>query len=170
MKKFFFTLFVFLVITTVLNAQTGTERLKAVFIYNFTKQIQWPTSYRQGDFVIGVLGNASIVETLHQIAETKKTGTQEIRIEVYRAVSDINNCHILFIPFNYSSRIDDVVNQITNQSTLIVSEKIGLVEEGAGINFLIYQQKLSFELSQENIEKYDLKIANTLLQLAAKVY
>jgi hypothetical protein len=46
------------------------EKFKAIFIYNFTKYINWPAS--EGDFVINVLGDEAITREMGEIA-TKKT-------------------------------------------------------------------------------------------------
>jgi hypothetical protein len=44
---------------------TGKEaNLKAAFIYNFTEYIDWQTTNNSGDFVIGVIGNSPLTDSI----------------------------------------------------------------------------------------------------------
>ena len=57
-------------------ARGQNERFKALFLYNFTRYLEWPTSGQQDDFVILVAGkNAKITNELQQIAAKKTVGT-----------------------------------------------------------------------------------------------
>jgi hypothetical protein len=51
-----------------LNAQD--EKLKAVFVYNFTRYLDWPQ--KSGNFVILVLGRSPIYAELADIALKKR--------------------------------------------------------------------------------------------------
>lgn len=142
------------------------EKLQTVFIYNFTKHIEWPESYRQGDFVIGVLGNAAIVEELEELAKNRRVGGQPIVVKKYRDVSEIGKCHILFIPENRSADIGSVLSALKNGSTLIITDKKGLATAGAAINFVVEGNKQKFELNKKNATKYGLKVSSDLERLA----
>ena len=52
---------------------------------------------------------------------------------------------------------------------LIITEKEGLVEKGAGINFIIKNNRQKFELNKKNVEKYKLKVSSNLEALAFTV-
>ena len=39
---------------------------------NFTKLVEWPQTYREGEFVIGVIGSSPIYTELEKMAKTKK--------------------------------------------------------------------------------------------------
>ena len=57
-------------------------KIKAIYIYNFTKYIEWPESYRQGNFVIGIVGNNStLVNELKKMATVKTVGNQHLEIK-----------------------------------------------------------------------------------------
>ena len=45
------------------------DKLKAVFIYNFTKYIQWANNDTSGTFKIGVIGDSEIIIPLKKIGE-----------------------------------------------------------------------------------------------------
>jgi hypothetical protein len=152
------------------KVQTDTNaKIKAVFLYNFTKYIEWPKSYKDGNFIIGVLGNSPIYPELNSMASSKTVGSQKMEIKMFTSVGNISKCHMLYVPGNSVSGINDVLPKLKGNSTLLITEKPGLVKQGAAINFVVMDNKQKFELSKSNAEKYDLIVGANLLALAIVV-
>ena len=55
------------------------------------------------------------------------------------------------------------------RSALIVTDKAGLATKGSAINFIIVDNKQKIELNKSNIEKYKLKVASTLVEMALQI-
>ncbi|CAG0983690.1 hypothetical protein FLAV_01908 [Flavobacteriales bacterium] len=144
-------------------------KIKSVFIYNFTKYIEWPKNYRQGNFIVGVLGESSLYKELENMAKTKKVANQDIELVKFNDSKAISNCHILIIPPDRSDELNNAIKQVKKNSTLIITEKEGLTKEGAAINFIVQTNKQKFELSKTNVEKYNLKVNSSLESLAIVV-
>lgn len=144
-------------------------KIKAMFIYNFTKYIEWPQNYKQGNFVIGVLGNSSIFIELSNMASAKKAGTQSFEIKNFTSPASVSKCHMLIVASDITTGFSDALSKIKNNSTLIITEKAGLAKQGAAINFVVQNNKQAFELNKANAEKYDLKVSSNLLALAIVV-
>ncbi len=64
-----FLLFIFSAPAQMADDISREDQIKAVFIYNFTKYIQWPESDTSEVFIIGVLGNSNLVIPLRRIAQ-----------------------------------------------------------------------------------------------------
>ncbi len=163
-KNSIILLVIFLLLIPAVNAQS--EKLQTVFIYNFTKHIEWPPDYSSGDFVIGVLGNSAIIQEMENLAESRKIGNQKIVVKKYRTIDDIGLCNIIFIPKNKSGEIGNVLSKVKKYSTLIITEKEGLTAAGAAINFVVKNNKQKFELKKSNATKYGLKVSSDLERLA----
>tara|TARA_B100000508_G_C11456496_1_gene277005 strand:- start:216 stop:716 length:501 start_codon:yes stop_codon:yes gene_type:complete len=145
-------------------------KIKAVFIYNFTRYIEWPTDYQSGEFTIGILGeNEALVQELTKMSKVKKVSNQSFSIRTYSSLSDINNPHILYIPDNNTSTLTNVVTKLTGKSTLIVTEKPGMAKQGSAINFVVEGNRQKFELNKSNVERHNLKVASALEKLAVLV-
>lgn len=151
---------------TELNGQTAIPKAQSMFIYNFSRLIEWPADYKQGDFIIGVLGNSDVATELQLYTNAKKVGMQSIQIITYKEPSEIGKCHILFVSYSKSNKMSDVLGKIGGYSTLIIGEKRGLIGEGAAINFVISADKLKFELETANASKYGLKVNSKLASMA----
>lgn len=153
------------------NQKVDTNaKIKAVFIYNFTKYIEWPSNYKSGEFTIGILGdNEALYEELAKMSKVKKVANQSFSIEKYSKVSDIRSPHILYIPDDSSSQLNAAVSRLKDKSTLIVTEKPGLAKKGSAINFIIEGNRQKFELNKTIAENHNLKVASTLENLAVLV-
>jgi len=77
---------------------------------------------------------------------------------------------MLFLGFWQSKEITKVLAKVGNAHTLIISEKDGMIDAGAGINFIIRNNTIKFELKRNNIMKYGLKVTEELSSLAYKSY
>jgi hypothetical protein len=145
-------------------------KLKATYIRTFIRNIDWPESYKDGDFVIGVLGNSNITQKLNEMAASQKADNQQFSIVKFDNVSAISKCHILIIPTEASADLPQVQNKLKNSSTLIVTDKPGLVRQGSGINFIIQNYKIEFELNKTIIEKQNLKLSTQFPKFAVAVF
>lgn len=146
--------------------QTSIPKAQSLFIYNFSRMIEWPASYRTGDFIIGVLGTADVAGELEVYTKGKKVGTQNIQVIRYKTPAEIQQCHILFIPFVRTKQLPEVITTISNKSTLIITEKSGALNEGAAINFIIMEDKMKFELKAENANKLGIKFSAKLQEMS----
>lgn len=148
----------------------SNAKIKATFIYNFTKYIDWPAKYKEGNFVIGVLGSTSFYNDLTAFLSTKTVGRQKFEIKSYATIETTYSiCHILFVPTENSYMLPEVLKKMKGKSTLIITEKPGMARQGAGINFTVENNKQRFELNKSNIEKYSLKVSTTLAALAIRI-
>ncbi len=169
-KTYFILLLLSLFAFNTAKAQVGIAKAQAMFIYNFCRLIQWPLDYRNGDFVIGVLGQSDVHNQLEIYTKSKKVGFQDIVIKKYKDVSDIQQCHVLFVSYGRTNKLTDVVNAVSNYSTLVISEKRGAIDDGSAINFLIVQNKLKFEFKPDNATSHGLKVSSKLKEMAMKLY
>lgn len=165
--------FMFLLLVFGFQTNTGADtnaRIKSVFIYNFTRYIEWPSDYKTGNFVINMFGsNASMLTELNSMAKTKTVGTQTIEIKNTTSLDGIGKPHILYVSADALSSMPDIIAKLKGKSTLIVTEKPGSAKQGAAINFVIVDNRQKFELNQTNAEKYNLKVSSSLVALAIPV-
>ncbi|HEX2395292.1 MAG TPA: YfiR family protein [Bacteroidales bacterium] len=149
-----------------LRTQAQDEKLKAIFVYNFTRYLAWPE--KQGDFVIAVLGKTPIYSELSDIASKKQVGTTNIEVRSVGSAQDITDCHILYVTSAKTDMIADIQPAARNKKFLIISENEGACSKGSGINFINKAGKLSFEISKNNISACGLTLSSALLQLGTE--
>ncbi len=166
-KIFLLVVFLSVGLMNHLYAQANDYRIHAVFLYNFTKYVQWPTANQAGDFVIGVVGNSPIYDELTKIMTGKTAGSQKIVIKKFKNADDVGSCHMLFVPSNIS--FESVQAKLSGKPTLLITEKPGLAQKGSNINFVIKDNKWRFELNENSTRSSGLKVASELAKLAITV-
>ena len=137
-----------------------------MFIYNFTKYIEWPSSYQNGNFVIGVFGDSPVIENLEKMASVKKVGAQPIQVVKFNSVPEISKCHILFVPAGKSKELEEILIKTGNQATLVITEKPGLAKKGSAINFVLVNGRWKFEINNSVTASSNLKVSSELLKMA----
>lgn len=143
-----------------------------IFIYNFSKYIEWPASYANGDFVINVVGNNDAFKAVQNFAERKKSVKgQKIVIKKSSDISEVNNAHIVFITKSENVSKSDIKGQFGDQPALVITEQKGMAKDGSHINFRLNDEgKIRFDLNESTLHASGLKVANSLVSLAANTY
>jgi len=145
------------------QTEQAESALKAVFIYNFTKYIDWNNV--GNDFIIGVVGSSPIEGALNEIARTNSIKNKRIVIRRFAKPEDIRFCQILFIPQKCSYSLSSILNHI-DRGVLTISEEEGYGRQGTALNFVIINDKLKFEANLKAIDEAGLKASSQLLKLA----
>ena len=148
------------------SAQTEIAKAQSMFVYNFSRLIEWPVANQTGVFVIGVVGNSAIYGELSSYTASKKVGAQSIEVVKYNDAENVDKCHILFVPFNKTSKMEEIVAKVGGNNTLIICEKKGALEAGAAINFVVIGNSLKFELNSANATGKGLKVSSSLQNMA----
>ena len=177
MRKILVILFGFLLLSAdivnypiVYQKDDTNAKIKAVFLYNFTRYFEWPNN-KSGNFIISILGeNPNLVHELNKMAATKMVGSQKIEIKNIKDLKEIESSNILFILPDKSAVLADAVSKFKGKGTLIVTEKAGLAKVGSAINFIIEENKQKFELNKTSASKAGLKVSSALDPLAAAIF
>lgn len=167
MKKRILLVAAALVVTgSVFSQNRPLHEVYSMMVFNFTKYVQWPDHATTGEFVIGVVGNTDIYNTLNGWYGGKTRGSKTYIIKKFNSASDVTECHVLYIDKSKSGEFDDVNSKLQGKGTLVITDKSGLGEKGSGINFKTVDNKLKFELNQKVIESANLKVSGALSSMA----
>lgn len=146
--------------------------VKAAFMYNFTKFVEWDKSETSPTFIIGIIGDSPIYKPLQDLAATKTIDNKKIEVMKCNATSPSNcMCQILFVPESVKNK--DFQSFITElnatKNVLIISESKGFLNNGSAINFLVVDNHIKFEINISSLNKYNLKASSQLLKLASNI-
>ena len=164
--RFFFTVLAFVLVANGF-AQTADYKFHSVFIYNFTKYIQWPTEQQNGEFVIAVVGNSPVFDELNKITANKTVGTQKIVVKKFTSARELDNCQIVFVPG--AGNFEAVQEKLKGKAVLMITEKPGMAKKGSGINFVMQDNKWKFELNEVMTQHAGLKVSKELAKLAIPI-
>ena len=153
------------------QAAASEHDVKAAFVYNFTKFVEWPASAfpdAQSPLQLCVLGDDRLARALQAVAGEEVGGR---RLNVVRTgdAGRLAGCHTLFIGPAEEERASRVLSSLRGEPVLTVGDARGFIERGGIINFVLEGSKIRFEINQESAERAGLKISAKLLRLAVRV-
>jgi hypothetical protein len=146
----------------------ANSKIKAVFLYNFTRYFEWPEKKKVDNFIIYVVGkNENLITELKNLAGKKKVGNQEIEIKNSQSYDPSVVAHIIYFIPDALKPVTDAAAKNKNKGTLIVAEMPGACKSGASINFIAIDNKLKFEYNKNAAVKAGLKTNEDFKALAA---
>ena len=146
-------------------------QLKAAFLFNFAKFIDWPPGAFADDkspFTIGILGDNPFGSDLEQTVAGKKINDHPITIQTFRAAAEATNCHILFISTSEKKRLPEIIQSLRGTTVLTVGETEQFIETGGMVNFVQEASKIRFQINDGAAKAARLKISSKLLSLAVR--
>jgi hypothetical protein len=146
--------------------------IKAAFLYNFGRYVQWPAEAADGisPFVIGVLGPDPFGSVMEQVGKTKSIEGRPIAVRRFPSLADYRPCQILFVAADVAtSEKDAVIRQTQDKPVLLVGEAQGFAEQGAVINFFTENNRVQFEINTKAAKQRRLQISSKLLNLGRLV-
>ena len=146
-----------------------TAIVKAAYIYNFAKLIDWPSANKKGNFIIGVYGNTNVYKELINKYSTKRIGTQDIEIKKLSESPEVGAVHVLFVAKSNTKDLNAILNNLQYEPVLVITEEDGTLNKGSIINFLIIDNSLKFELNVSEAKNRQLIVGSRLKDLAFKI-
>jgi hypothetical protein len=151
------------------NFDTNTK-IKAVFLYNFTRYFEWPSDKKIGNFIVYVVGkNEPLVSELKNLASKKKVGNQNIEIKSSPLFDASISSQIIYLLGDVSKSTSEAASKNSGKGTLIVAEYANACKAGASINFVAIDNKVKFEYSKTTALKGGLKTNDDFKALAINV-
>lgn len=144
-------------------------QVKAAFLFNFAKFVEWPPGRFGGPnapLVIGVLGEDPFGEALEQSIQNKEIQGRPIELRRLRAGEDLEACHVLFVSRSENARLGPILGAVKNSAVLTVGEMEQFLEQGGMINFFIEADSVKFEINPKAAEQCGLKLSAKLLAVS----
>ncbi len=143
--------------------------IKAVFLYNFTRYVQWPEALAPEGLRIVVLGESPILPPLQAIAGKIAAGQPPIMVRQCLGIEQIGHPQILFIARSALPEIDRILGKTRGTDILTVGESEGLAARGLAINFVERDGTIKFEMSERALKEARIQVGSQLLKLAILV-
>jgi hypothetical protein len=147
-------------------------QLKAAFLYNFARFVEWPAEAFQNpsqSFVFCVLGEDPFGRALDDVLDGRKI---DGRASVVRRISDAHRtkgCQILFISPSEPKSVLALLAGIGDSGLLTVGESDAAAADGMIIDFILEGGKIRFIINAAGAEREKLRISSRLLSLATVV-
>jgi hypothetical protein len=166
MKRSVFLLLMVLCVSYTQAQERPTHEIHAAMLYNFIKYVQWPNEAEAGDFVVGVIGDENVFNTLKTWYDGKPKGSKKYVIKKLSDAAEAGDCQVVYIGKSKSRDFDSIKTSTTGKSILTITDANGLGQKGSCINFKVIDGKLKFELNQATVTSSNLKVSSQLSSMA----
>jgi hypothetical protein len=151
------------------DSQPSEYQLKAAFLFNFAKFVEWPpAAFAAGTspIVIGVLGENPFGNDLEATIRNKQINNRSLVVQEFKSPAEATNCHILFISASEKTRLPEILSGLSGTNVLTVSELEGFTTAGGMINFVHENNKIRFQINDAAAKNANLRVSSKLLSLA----
>jgi hypothetical protein len=115
------------------------------------------------------LGDDPIYEQLQPLAAAGQVEGRTVVVNKAARIETITKTDILYISPEKSNLLPTAESKFGSQPVLLVTQKPGLAKEGAGINIITVDGKLSFEINVISMKKAGLSAKPLLFKVGKLV-
>ena len=155
------------------SKSAGEYEVKAAFLYNFAKFIDWPANSfagPQSPFLICILGADPFGRAMDDALQGKMVGSHLVAIQRVKEFADLRHCQMVFVSSSESPRLAKILQSLRGSSVLVVGESEGFAIAGGTIQFAIEQDRVRFLINPDAAENAGIKVSSKLLALAKVVH
>jgi ribosome-associated protein YbcJ (S4-like RNA binding protein) len=147
-------------------------QIKAAYLYNFAKFVEWPApafTNNESPLVIGVFGPNPFGDELIAIAKDHKINGRSIVIKHVATLAEARGVHLMFFGDTEDGHIAGTLAALKENGVLTVGESEKFIASGGMISFVLEENRVRFEINAAAAERQGMKISAQLLKLAKTV-
>ncbi len=150
------------------EAASKEYQVKAAFLFNFCRFVEWPATAFPGPaapIVIGVIGEDPFGTALDDIVRDEKVRNRSLVVRHDLKVEEISLCQLLYIAKPAKERLADILSAAAPLAVLMVSDIDQFAHRGGMIGFYLEGKKIRFEINAALAQQRNLKLNAQLLSL-----
>ena len=175
------TVFFVIAGTSVLEAEQTSEtplinrehQIKAAYLYNFARYIQWPENTfknKKEPFSIGIVGEDPIKRNLELLAKTRTIDGRPILIKHFPKPIEVKPCQILFLSPSLKPEIQKkILKKMAGKNVLFVGQVSDFLNMGGVIDFVVKENRVRLLVDLDAAQREKLKFSAKLLRVATVV-
>lgn len=153
------------------RTSTSEDDIKAAFLYNFTKFIEWPPAAAADEpFRICTAAEPAFGSAVDRIIAGETVQGRAIVRLTPATPEAARACQILFLGRLENDRAERWIAPVRGAPVLVVGESRGVWERGAAINFVLEDNRVKFDINTEVTVAAGLSVSSKLLRVARAVF
>jgi len=146
--------------------------VKAAYLFNFTKYVEWPPEAfpdASASIVLGVLGRDPFQGAVDEVIRGRMAGGRSLGWKVFREAPPAGACQVLFIGDNELRQRGDFLRELQQRPILTVGESEAFGRAGGIIWFVMEEQTVRVVINLDAARRARLTISSKLLGVARVV-
>jgi hypothetical protein len=154
------------------QAALSEYEVKAGFLVNFTKFVEWPPdAFARPDapLILCLASDDPFGPAIDNLVKGRAIDGRAVLVRRLSRTDQAGTCHLLFVPASEPKHIDQILLAVANKSVLTVGEAADFLHGGGAIRLLVENSRVRFEVNLGAAEAAGLKLSSRLLSLATAV-
>lgn len=150
--------------------EAGANAVKAAFLYNFTKFVEWPANAFEGPrspFRVCVFADAAFRRDLEGMLAGESVGARPVTVSA--DPREVRGCHVAYFGTAAMERASQLLPSLRQTPVLTVGEGPRFLEQGGLIAFALEQNRVRFDVNKAAMDRSGLVVSSKLLRVARHV-
>ena len=140
--------------------------VKAAFLYNFAKFVEWPALPAAAPIVVCIVGHDGIAAAFIETVRGQNISGHSFDVWVLQDRTKWRACHLLFIADAETRRSAGGLDEIKTLPVLTVSDNKGFALAGGIIELYVEAGRMRFAINLDAADRAGLRVSSRLLGLA----
>jgi hypothetical protein len=148
-------------------------QVKAAFLLNFAKFIEWPADAFSGEktpLTLCIFRYDPFGGTLDEMIHGKTINNRELAARRVNEPEDLKGCQVVFVSDREDKVLSEIQKNLKDNSVLVVGESAEFAERGGSVQFFLEGDKLRFAVNIDAVQRARLQVSSKLLALARIVH
>ena len=124
------------------SGDTTESRVKAAYVHNFAKYIEWPGTAAQDPLRLCLPGNDRLGEAFNAL-EGRQAQGRAIHVLNGVPLGQLARCQIVFVGQGDAALFAAVIRSAAESPTLVVGDVDGFIDAGGGIGLVVADDRCS---------------------------
>ena len=148
------------------------SQVKAMFVYNFLKFVEWPVDSSVGakdQFVVIIIGEGATADATEHFLEAKMIGERPLVVRRIRWDQSVAGARAAFVLERDTKRLHRVLGAAAAAGVLTIGEGESFTTQGGVIGLLVEDRKVRFDVDTTAAQVARLRVSSKLLALTHAV-
>jgi hypothetical protein len=155
------------------QAPVGESQVKAMFVYNFLKFVEWPVETSAGardPFVVVIIGEGATADATERFLESKTIGERPLVVRRTKWDESLAGVRAAFVVEPDAKKLHRVLDAAATAGVLTIGEGESFTTNGGVIGLLVKDRKVRFDVDTTAAQTAGLRVSSKLLALTRVVH
>jgi hypothetical protein len=151
---------------------TDESQVKAMFVYNFLKFVEWPVDAPLGakePIIVVIIGEGATADATRRFLESKAVGERPVVVRRARWDQSLTGVRAAFVVERDAKKLHHIFDAAAEAGVLTIGEGEGFATKGGVIRLLVEDRKVRFDIDTTAAQLAGLRISSKLLALTRAV-
>lgn len=154
------------------QAPMGESEVKAMFVYNFLKFVEWPVEHVLGTrdpFVVVIIGEGPTADATEHFLESRTIGERPLFVRRIKWDQSLAGARAAFVVERDAKKLRRVLDAAAAANVLTIGEGDDFATSGGVIGLLVEDRKVRFDVDTSAAQLAGLRVSSKILALSHAV-